>query len=119
MVSVPVLDIFDNKTIGQTYNRLLRTQVIVSPGERDINVGNVTCKCMERAPFQKLFRELGRGSRKQISSILFHERKIATVKIDFDVPFKECVLIFTVIQSSRKNNTEKLIKSITVLRLTS
>ena len=46
---------------------------------------------------------------KQISSILFYERKITTVKIDFDVPFKEC--IFLVIQSSRNNNTEKLFKT--------
>ena len=46
---------------------------------------------------------------KQISSILFYERKITTVKIDFDVPFKECT--FLVIQSSRNNNTEKLFKT--------
>ena len=113
MVSVPVLDIFDNKTIGQTYNRLFSTQVSVSPVKKDINVA----QAWRGHPFRNFFRELGRGSHKQISSILFHERKITTVKIDFDVPFKEC--IFLVIQSSRNNNTEKLIKSITVLRLRS
>ena len=52
----------------------------------------------------------------QNSSILFYARKKTTVKIDLDVLHKEC--IFTAIQSSRNNNTEKLIliKSFMVLR---